>query len=72
MDVIYASLADDPTGQEVLVSLWRRQVWGFATHEHLRRVVALVPELWRDLVPVTVPTINVLNRWERDHGYVSR
>lgn len=24
MDVVYASLADDPTGQQVLVSLWRR------------------------------------------------
>jgi hypothetical protein len=72
MDVIYASLAHDRTAQAVLVSLWRKQVWGMATMEHLRRVQAMVPEFWRDMVAVTVPNINVLNRWESDHGYVSR
>lgn len=72
MDVIFASLAHDLTGQAVLVSLWRKHVWGFATQEHLRRVEAMVPELWRDLVAITVPDINILNRWEADHGYRTR
>lgn len=67
MDTLYAALAADRTAQRVLVSLWRRQVYGMATMDHLRRVQALVPELWRDLVAVTVPNVNVLRKWEGDH-----
>lgn len=72
MDTLWALLVNDPSGQQVLLSLWRRQVWGMATMQHLRRVQALVPALWREAVACTVPAINVLNRWEADHGYTKR
>lgn len=73
MDTLFSALAGNEAAQAVLVSLWRKQVWGFATMEHLRRVESLMPELWRDLVAVTVPNVNILNRWENDHrDHVSR
>lgn len=73
MDVVYASLADDPTGQQVLVSLWRRHAMSLPiTPTHRRRVRNLIPSLWRDLLPMTMPNLTTLNRWSADHGYVSR
>lgn len=72
MDALWLALAADPTAQQVLLTLWRNIVWQCATQSHRRRVYALVPALWRDLVAVTWPSPGVLRRWEADHGYTKR
>lgn len=73
MDAVYASLAHDPTAQDVLVSLWRRHAMSLPiTPVHRRRVRLMVPELWRDLLPLTMPNMTTLNRWKADHhGHVT-
>jgi len=70
MDALAAAIR--PDARDVLVSLWRRRVMGLPLTWHLPTVVAAVPSLWRDLIAVTMPDVATLNRWERDHGYVSR
>jgi hypothetical protein len=71
MDVVYASLADDPTGQQLLVSLWRRHAMSLPiTPTHRRRVRNLIPVMWRD--HLVMPNLTTFNRWSADHGHVSR
>jgi hypothetical protein len=61
--------ADD---RDVLVTMWRRRTWGLSVAWHAPYVRARVAPLWRDLLAVTMPDVATLDRWERDHGYVSR
>lgn len=70
MDLLAGSM--DFIMRRVLVNYWRQRLWETATHEHRTRARAAVPELWRTVFDVTLPDINTLARWERDHGYVSR
>lgn len=70
MDVLHAAI--DPRWRDVLVGLWRRNLMGLPLTWHLPTVRDAVPPLWRDLIAVTMPNAATLNRWEKDHGYVSR
>lgn len=70
MDALAASI--DPKWRDVLVSLWRRRLMDLPVTWHLPAVIMYTPPLWRDLIAVTMPNAATLNRWERDHGYVSR
>lgn len=70
MDALAAAIR--PDARDALVSMWRRMTWGLPLTWHRPYVRAAVPVLWRDLLAVTIPDVATLNRWERDHGYVSR
>jgi hypothetical protein len=70
MSALHAALPE--TMRPVLVNLWRRHTYGTDTNEHRTRVRKALPELWLPLLAVTVPNVNLLARWERDHGYQSR
>jgi hypothetical protein len=70
MSALHATLPE--TMRPVLVNYWRRLTWGTDTNDHRVRVRRALPSLWAPLFPVTVPDVNTLNRWERDHGYQSR
>lgn len=70
MDALAAAIR--PEVRDVLVALWRRHLMGLPITWHLPTVRNAVPALWRDLIPVTMPDAATLNRWERDHGYISR
>lgn len=70
MDALATAIASDK--RDVLVSLWRRRIMGLPLTWHLPTVRDAIPALWRPLLAVTIPDAATLNRWERDHGYVSR
>lgn len=58
--------------RDLLVGLWRRRTYGWPITWHAACVRKYLSPLWRDLLAVTMPDVATLNRWERDHGYVSR
>lgn len=58
--------------RDVLVGLWRRRTYGESVVWHTAYVIERLPPLWSDVLAVTMPSVRVLNRWERDHGYQSR
>lgn len=70
MDALAAAIR--PDARDALVAMWRRMTWGLPLTWHRGYVRDAVPPLWRDLLTVTTPDVKTLNRWEQDHGYVSR
>lgn len=70
MSALAAAMPTDD--RDVLVAMWRRHTYGLPLTWHRSYVRRVVDPLWRHLLAVTMPDVATLNRWERDHGYVSR
>ena len=63
MDVLAGAMPDH-TAVTLLVRVWRRRTYGFDVRPELALIRELAGPLWAELVDVTLPDGDLIDRWE--------